>query len=107
MRKKRRVVVVSPRAHNHRHGQRPGRCLVVPFSASVPSMTSAAEVLFPGDAYASLTVRTWAICSAIESVSHARLDRVAAGATFLSERLSDVDMLRIDDGLRHALGLAR
>ncbi len=106
MRKKRRVVVVSPRAHNHRHGQRPGRCLVVPFSASMPAIVTAAEVPFPGDAYRSLTVPTWAICSAIESVSHARLDRVAVGAAFLSERLSDADMLHIGVGLRHALGLA-
>ena len=106
MRKKRRVVVVSPRSHNRRHGQRPGRCLVVPFSASTPAILTAAEVPFPAIAYRSLTVPTWAICSAIESVSHVRLDRVAAGAAFLSERLSGVDLSRIEDGLRHALGLA-
>ena len=106
MRKKRRVVVISPRSHNHRHGQRPGRCLVVPFSASQPLVMTAAEVPFPGDVYRSLTVPTWAICSAIESVSHARLDRVAVGSAFLSESLSPIDLVRIEDGLRHALGLA-
>ncbi len=107
MRKKRRVVVVSPRSHNHRHGQRPGRCLVVPFSASMPTVVTAAEVPFPGDAYRSLTVPTWAICSAAASVSHARLDRVAAGTVFLSEHLSAADLERVESGLRHALGLAR
>lgn len=105
MRKKRRIVVVSPRSHNRRHGQHPGRCLVVPFSASLPSVLTAAEVPFPQTTYRSLTVPTWAICSAVESVSHARLDRVAAGATFLSEHLSASDLLRIEDGLRHVLGL--
>ena len=107
MRKKRRVVVVSPRSRNHRHGQGPGRCIVVPFSASMPAVVTNAEVPFAGNIYRSLTVPTWAICSAVESVSHARLDRVAVGTAFLSEELSDDDMARINAGLRHALGLAR
>jgi len=106
MRKKRRVVVVSPRSHNRRHGKRPGRCLVVPLSASTPTVLTAAEVPFAAGAYRSLTVPTWVICSAVASVSHARLDRVAVGAAFLSERLSNADILRIEAGLRHALGLA-
>ncbi len=107
MRKKRRVVVVSPRSHNHRHGQHAGRCLVVPFSASIPAVLTAAEVPFPKGIYQSLTVPTWAICSAAASVSHARLDRVAAGAVFLSEHLSAADLKRIEAGLCHAIGLAR
>lgn len=107
MRKKRRVVVVSPRSHNRRHGVRPGRCLVVPFSASEPAMMTAAEVPFPDGVYRSLTVPTWAICSAAASVSHARLDRVAVGTAFLSEHLSAVDLERVEAGLRHALGLVR
>lgn len=107
MRKKRRVVVVSPRSHNRRHGVRPGRCLVVPFSASEPAMVTAAEVPFPDGVYRSLTVPTWAICSAAASVSHARLDRVAVGTAFLSEHLSAVDLERVEAGLRHALGLAK
>ena len=106
MRKRRRVVVVSPRSHNRRHGERPGRCLVVPFSASMPTVLTAVEVPFSADVYRSLTVPTWAICSAVESVSHARLDRVASGAVFLSERLTEDDMLRVATGLHHALGLA-
>ena len=106
MRKRRRVVVVSPRSHNRRHGERPGRCLVVPFSASMPTVLTAAEVPFSADVYRSLTVPTWAICSAVESVSHARLDRVASGRMFISEKLAQADMLRLESGLRHALGLA-
>ena len=106
MRKKRRVVVVSPRSHNRRHGAKPGRCLVVPFSATRPTVLTVAEVPFLAGPYGSLTLPTWAICSAVESVSHARLDRVAVGRSFFSEHLSQADLDRIDAGLRHALGLA-
>lgn len=105
MRKVRRVVVISPRSHNRRHGINPGRCLVVPFSASEPAVVTTAEVPFQAGVYASLAVPTWAICSALASVSHARLDRVAARRSFLNERLMDADLGRVEDGLRHALGL--
>ena len=105
MRTVRRVIVTSPRAHNRRHGAKPGRCLVVPLSASPPTVVTTAEVPFPAGAYASLTVPTWAICGALASVSHARLDRVAVGRSFLSEQLTSVDLARVEDGLRHALGL--
>ena len=80
---------------------------MVPFSASEPAVVTAAEVPFPDGVYRSLTVPTWAICSAVESVSHARLDRVAAGTAFLSEHLSAIDMERVEIGLHHALGLVR
>ena len=106
MRKKRRVVVVSPSSYNRRHGTGPGRCLVVPFSASEPPVLTAADIPFPAGVYRSLTVPTWAICSAMGSVSHARLDRVAAGSSFISESLSEVDMRMVEDGIRHAAGLA-
>ncbi len=79
----------------------------VPFSASEPAMMTAAEVPFPEGVYRSLTVATWAICSAAASVSHAMLDRVAIGRAFLSEHLSAVDLERVEAGLRHALGLAK
>ncbi|MCW6510963.1 type II toxin-antitoxin system PemK/MazF family toxin [Lichenifustis flavocetrariae] len=46
MRKKRRVVVISPRSHNRRHGAKPGRCIVAPFSASEPPMPTPAEGAF-------------------------------------------------------------
>src|SRR4051794_23509210 len=105
MRKVRRVVVVSPRSYNARHGLGPGCCVVVPFSASEPPSVTSADVPFPADIYRSLTVPTWAICSSVVCVSHARLDRVAFGPSFLSENLSDPDMERIEVGLRHALGL--
>ena len=104
MRKKRRAVVISPRSHNRRHGKRPGRCIVVPFSASEPAIVTPAEVLFPAGVYRSLTVPTWAICSAMASVSHTRLDRVAVGREFLSESLKPADVARVEDGIRHALG---
>ena len=105
MRKVRRVVVISPRAHNRRHGAKPGRCLVVPFSASSPAIVTTAEVPFQAGVYASLTVPTWAICSALASVSHARLDRVAVGRSFLSEHLTSADLGRVEVGSRHAMGL--
>ena len=101
MRKKRRVAVVSPRSYN-----RGGRCLVVPFSATAPRDPSPATISFEVGRYRSLTVQTWAICDALSHVSHTRLDRVKTGREFLSELLSESDILRLEVGLRHALGMA-
>src|SRR4051812_44508976 len=94
MRKQRRVVVVSPRSHN-----RARRCVVVPFSATEPRDMTAAYVAFPATAYRSISVPTWAICNAVSHVSFARLDRVRVGKGFVSEMLSDDDMVRIVAGL--------
>lgn len=110
MEKMRRAVVISPRSYNHPHGKGPGRCLVVPFSATDPEhRLTPADVPFPVGQYRSLTQPTWAICSAVMSVSHARLDRVQVRQgrwhNFLTETLSPVDMLRIEEGLRHATGV--
>ena len=63
MDKIRRCVVISPRSYNARHGQNPGRCLVVPFSGTDPGRhTTPADVPFDGETYECLTVDTWAIC---------------------------------------------
>jgi len=105
MPKTRRVAVVSPKSYNMRHGLGPGRCIVVPFSASPPKLFRPSHIPFAAGAYASLTVPTWAICEAVASLSHARLDRVASGKRFLSEKLSDTDLERIETGLKHALGM--
>lgn len=105
MRKVRRAVVISSRSYNVRHGNSPGRCLVVPFSASPPKTSTPADIPFAAGLYRSLTIPTWAICGAVASLSHARLDRVAVGKSFLSERLTAGDLDRIKTGLRHVLGL--
>jgi uncharacterized protein YifN (PemK superfamily) len=48
MDKVRRIVVISPRSYNNRHGAEPGRCLVVPFTATDPGQhLTMADVLFP------------------------------------------------------------
>lgn len=99
MTKKRRVVVVSPRSYN-----RAGRCVVVPFSATQPHNIEASHLPFDTGIYRALTVQTWAICDTISHVSCARLNRVKVGQTFLREFLLPVDMGRIEQGLRHALG---
>ncbi len=110
MEKLRRAVVMSPRSYNGRHGRGPGRCIVVPFSATNPAWRiTPADVAFDATTYECLTVATWAICSAIMSVSHDRLDRVAIqrrqiGPRFSTELLSSRDIQRIELGLRHALG---
>jgi uncharacterized protein YifN (PemK superfamily) len=107
MDKLRRVVVISPKSHNHRHGASAGRCVVVTFSATDPDrFLTPAEVPFPANRYRCLTVPTWAICSAVMSVSHDRLDRhfISKAYGYSTERLTPVDMLRIENGLRHALG---
>lgn len=115
MEKVRRVVVISPRSYNHRHGAGPGRCLVVPFSATDPATRKTpADVPFDGTTYECLSVETWAICAAVMSVSHDRLDRVWVrrpwkGSAWKksghsAEVLSAVDMARIEEGLKHATG---
>jgi uncharacterized protein YifN (PemK superfamily) len=105
MDKVRRVVVVSPRSYNQRHGSGPGRCLVVPFTATDPgALLRPADVHFKNGTYRSLTVDTWAICSAAMAVSHARLDRVLINKQYASEMLSLADMHRVEKGLRHAFG---
>lgn len=107
MRKSRRAVVVSPRSYNRRHGHGPGRCLVVPLSASEPRFVTLAHVPFPAGVYASLTVPTWAACDVVTSVSHDRLDRVAVAGALIDESLTATDLARLDAGLRHALGLVQ
>src|SRR3954467_2473090 len=76
MNKRRRVVVVSPRSYNRRHGEGPGRCLVIPFSATEPKVFSPSMVSFAAETYKSLTRQSWAICDSLTAVSHDRLDRV-------------------------------
>jgi uncharacterized protein YifN (PemK superfamily) len=110
MEKVRRVVVISPRSYNERHGHRPGRCIVVPLSATNPGWRlTPADVAFDAVSYECLTLDTWAICSAVMSVSHDRLDRVPVrrphmAPRFSAELLKPADMTRIEKGLRHALG---
>src|ERR1700730_3679548 len=101
--KRRRVVVVSPRSYNRRHGVGARRCLVVPFSATKPKVFTPAVVHFPLGPYASFTKEAWALCHTLMAVSHERLDQVWRGlGTPLSEVLSKPDMVRIEAGLRHA-----
>jgi uncharacterized protein YifN (PemK superfamily) len=103
--KVRRAVVVSPRSYNHRHGAGPGRCLVVPFSATKPYAVTPADVHFPVANYETLTVETWAVCSAVMSSSHSRLTRVFVGhGRYSEEVITSADMTRIEEGLKHALG---
>jgi uncharacterized protein YifN (PemK superfamily) len=105
MTKQRRVVVISPRSYNRRHGQGPGRCLVIPFSATAPPEITPAHVPFTADKYATLTEPTWALCDVIASVSHNRLDNVQVGGVNQMESIDDQDMLRIAVGMKHALGI--
>ena len=106
MRKLRRVVVVSPKAYNKRPSmQIPGKCVVVPLSATAPRLPQPSHVSIPGNRYASITMPVWAICEMIDHVSHRRLDRVSSGGRFLSESIVETDMHLIERALRHALGL--
>ncbi|RUW47814.1 type II toxin-antitoxin system PemK/MazF family toxin [Mesorhizobium sp. M8A.F.Ca.ET.021.01.1.1] len=115
MPKTRRVVVVSPRSYNFRisggetaEGEKiwlPGKCVVVPLSATEPRAIEPSHVPFTVGPYRSLTVDTWAICELVDHVSHARLDRVQRRGKFLQEQVSAADLARIEAGLRHALGL--
>jgi len=112
MRKNRRIVVISPKSYNHpgpivRGVSDPGRCVVVPFSATKPAVLRASHVHIPVGTYRSLTKDVWAICDLIDHVSHTRLDRVAVSTSFLSESLTPSDMARIESGISHALGISR
>jgi uncharacterized protein YifN (PemK superfamily) len=100
MRKKRRIVVVSPRSHN-----RARRCVVVPFSATEPYEMTSAYVPFDAGLYRSLSIPTWAICDAVSHVSFDRLDRVRIGREFLTEIMESRDLKRVTAGLQHALGI--
>lgn len=103
--KVRRAVVISPRSYNHRHGAGPGRCLVVPFSATVPHNATRADVPFAAGKYETLTVATWAVCTAVMNVSHSRLTRVFIGhGNYSGESLDAADLNRVEEGLKHALG---
>jgi uncharacterized protein YifN (PemK superfamily) len=104
--KKRRVVVISPRSYNQRHGNGPGRCLVIPFSATAPHKITPAHVVFDGKTYKCLSEPTWALCDVVTSVSHARLNNVQIGGVNQFEDISDTDMARLEAGLTHSLGLA-
>jgi mRNA-degrading endonuclease toxin of MazEF toxin-antitoxin module len=104
--KRRRVLIVSPRSYNQRHGKGPGRCLVVPFSTTAPVKRTPAHVPFSVGRYVSLTRNSLALCDCVRSVSHARLDRVFARGIYQSEMISGDDMGRIETGIRHAMGLA-
>src|SRR5689334_18171429 len=91
--RKRRVAVISPRSYNQRHGSRPGRCIVIPFSATQPAVLKASDVFFPSGPYQSLTKSTWASCDAVAAVSHSRLDRVRiTGGKFSDEILSTIHL---------------
>lgn len=106
MAKARRVVVVSPRSYNRRHGAGPGRCLVVPFSSTAPPEITPAHVTFTADKYVCLTEPTWALCDVISSMSHNRLDSVQVGGVNQLESIDEQDMERIAAGMEHALGIA-
>jgi uncharacterized protein YifN (PemK superfamily) len=103
--KVRRALVVSPRSYNHRHGFGPGRCLVVPFTATGPAEIRPAHVEFPSGKYVCLSEPTWALCDCLRSVSHARLDRVNVGGEYQNEMISNEDMARVETGILHAVGL--
>ncbi len=101
----RRVVVVSPRSYNERHGAGAGRCIIVPFSVTRPAILRPADVFFANGQYRALSKDTWANCSSVATVSHARLDRVYVGnGRYSDETLDEEDCQRIEIGLRHALG---
>ncbi len=103
--KVRRAIVVSPDAANHRHGAGPGLCIVVPCSATPPRSADPQDVSIPLGSYRSFTRDVWVKCSTPARVSHSRLDRVAFGGNYRTEFLSAADMLRVEAGLRTALGL--
>ncbi len=106
MRKVRRVVVLSPTAHNTWMAYDPGTCTVVPLSATPPRGIDGRSVAIPGNRYVSVSVPVWAKCGMIATVSNARLDRVLVRGRYQREYVNPSDMAAIEDGIRAALDLA-
>jgi len=103
--KPRRVVVISPRSYNHRHGNGPGRCTVIPLTGTEPGgFLTPAYVPFRANAYETLTKPTWALCCCVMTVSHERLDRVRVRGRPSEEILRPDDIARLRVGLQHGLG---
>jgi uncharacterized protein YifN (PemK superfamily) len=100
MRKVRRVVVVSNRSQNSAR-----RLIVVPFSGTPPLAPLPSHVPFAAHSYRSFGVPVWAICDCVAHVSFLRLDRVSYRGRFLTESMRSDDLLRIETGLKHALGI--
>ena len=107
MNKPRQVVVVSTTALNHRHAKAPGTCVVVPFSTVPPNSDGDEEVFIGSGSYWSLPEDSWARCKLVDTVSHDRLDLLLRrGRRMRSEFISSTDMIRIEEGIRVALGIS-
>ena len=104
--KPRFVAVISVLEMNHRHGLKPGRCTVVPFSTVPPQKDNQHDIYFKRGSYRTLTEECWAICNTISTVSHDRLDLAFyKGRRAPSEMLTEADLARIATGVRFSLGL--
>lgn len=103
--KTRRVVVVSPRAFNHRHADRAGLCQVVPLSITKPASMDDRYVFIPHTRYKSITEDVWAKAGLVATVSHDRLDRPYANRRYHSEYVNDDDMKLIEKALIAAFGI--
>jgi uncharacterized protein YifN (PemK superfamily) len=105
MRKRRRVIVISPTAHNRWTANNPGTCTVVPLSATAPYNADPRNVLIPIGRYASLTADVWSKCGMIATVSNSRLDRVLTRGTRQGEYANVTDMAAIEAAIAAALDL--
>lgn len=100
--KKRRVVIISPKAYNNR-----GLCTVVPISTTPPEVEQPHHVKFGAGSYFFLSQDTdcWAKCDLQAAVSIKRLDRIRIHSQFHAPRISQNDLTRIRHGVMHVIGV--
>jgi uncharacterized protein YifN (PemK superfamily) len=101
--KYRQVVVLSVDSLNHKFGQAPGLCSIVPFSTAPPSTPASEDYFIPSGTYRSLPKDSWARGKMVMTVSHTRLGLVRGLRR--SETLSAKDMTMIEVAVSYALGL--
>jgi uncharacterized protein YifN (PemK superfamily) len=99
--KKRRVIIVSPKAMNNR-----GLCLVVPVSTTPPDAELPVHVRFEASQYPFFArdIPCWAKCDMLAAVAYRRLDRVRIGHRFMAPRIKKADFERIREALSHVIG---
>jgi len=105
MRKKRRVIVISPTRSNKWTPTDPGTCTVVPLSATPSYQHDPRNVPIPIGRYKSINKDVWAKCGMIATVSNARLDRVLAKGGRHGEYADPADMAAIEAAIENALDL--
>lgn len=95
------VVVITPH-----YVQRYRLCAVVPLSTRRPAIALAYHVRLHGTPFPGAALEQWAKCDLATSVSHARLDRIPAGASgFVVGAITPEELAEIYAAVAFAFGV--